>query len=50
MITGGITMKAVVFDGLQKVECRTVKDPVIEKDDDIIVKLLPPLSADRIYI
>ena len=32
-------MKAIVFDGLQKVECRTVDDPRIEKDDDIIVKV-----------
>lgn len=32
-------MKAIVFDGIQKVECRTVKDPGIEKEDDIIVKV-----------
>ena len=32
-------MKAIVFDGLQKVECRNVDDPRIEKDDDIIVKV-----------
>ena len=32
-------MKAIVYDGMQKVECRTVKDPGIEKDDDIIVKV-----------
>ena len=32
-------MKAIVFDGLQKVECRKVEDPRIEKEDDIIVKV-----------
>ena len=32
-------MKAIVYDGLQKVECRTVEDPKIEKEDDIIVKV-----------
>ena len=32
-------MKEIVFDGLQKVEYRTVEDPGIEKDDDIIVKV-----------
>ena len=33
-------MKAIVFDGLQKVECRNVDNPRIEKDDDIIIKWL----------
>lgn len=32
-------MKALVYDGIQKVDCREVKDPKIEKDDDIIVKV-----------
>lgn len=32
-------MKAIVYDGMQKVECRKVPDPKIEKDDDIIVKV-----------
>lgn len=32
-------MKALVYDGLQKVECRNVADPKIEKDDDVIVKV-----------
>jgi len=32
-------MKAIVYDGIQKVQCRDVPDPEIEKDDDIIVKV-----------
>ena len=32
-------MKAIVYDGIQKVECRKVADPKIEKDDDIIIKV-----------
>ena len=32
-------MKAIVYDGIQKVECRKMPDPKIEKDDDIIVKV-----------
>lgn len=32
-------MKAIVYDGIQKVECREVADPKIEKEDDIIVKV-----------
>ena len=32
-------MKALVYEGIQKVECIEVKDPKIEKDDDIIVKV-----------
>ena len=28
-------MKAIVYDGIQKVQCREVADPKIEKDDDI---------------
>lgn len=32
-------MKAIVYDGIQKVECREVKDPIIQKEDDIIVKV-----------
>lgn len=32
-------MKAIVYDGLQKVDYREVTDPKIEKDDDIIVKV-----------
>ena len=32
-------MKAIVYDGIQKVQCREVPDPKIEKDDDIIVKV-----------
>ena len=32
-------MKALVYDGIQKVECREVKAPKLEKDDDIIVKV-----------
>lgn len=32
-------MKAIVYDGLQKVDCREVADPKIEKSDDIIVKV-----------
>ena len=32
-------MKALVYDGIQKVQCREVEDPKIEKDDDIIVKV-----------
>lgn len=32
-------MKAIVYDGIQKVQCREVEDPKIEKDDDIIVKV-----------
>ena len=32
-------MKAIVYDGIQKVQCREVSDPKIEKDDDIIVKV-----------
>ena len=32
-------MKALVYDGIQKIDCREVKYPKIEKDDDIIVKV-----------
>ena len=32
-------MKAIVYDGIQKVQCREVEDPKIEKDEDIIVKV-----------
>lgn len=32
-------MKAIVYDGMQKVECRTVEDPKIEKEDDVVVKV-----------
>lgn len=32
-------MKALVYDGIQKIDYREVKDPKIEKDDDIIVKV-----------
>lgn len=32
-------MKAIVYDGLQKVDCREVPDPKIEKPDDMIVKV-----------
>ena len=32
-------MKAIVYDGIQKVDYREVSDPKIEKDDDIIVKV-----------
>ena len=32
-------MKALVYDGIQKVDYREVTDPKIEKDDDIIVKV-----------
>ena len=32
-------MKALVYDGIQKVQCREVPYPKIEKDDDIIVKV-----------
>ena len=32
-------MKAIVYDGIQKVDCRKVADPKLEKDDDIIVKV-----------
>jgi len=32
-------MKAIVYDGIQKVDYREVNDPKIEKDDDIIVKV-----------
>ena len=32
-------MKAIVYDGIQKVQYREVPDPKIEKDDDIIVKV-----------
>ena len=32
-------MKAIVYDGMQKVDYREVSDPKIEKDDDIIVKV-----------
>ena len=32
-------MKAIVYDSIQKVQCRKVPDPKIEKDDDIIVKV-----------
>lgn len=27
-------MKAIVYDGIQKVDCRNVKDPKIEAEDD----------------
>ena len=27
-------MKAIVYDGIQKVDCREVADPKIEKDDE----------------
>ena len=26
-------MKAIVYDGIQKVQCREVEDPKIEKDE-----------------
>ena len=32
-------MKALVYDGMQKVEYRDVPDPKIEKSDDIIVRV-----------
>lgn len=32
-------MKAIIYDGLQNVSVKTVDDPVIRKDDDIIVKV-----------
>ena len=32
-------MKAIVYDGIQKVECRNVADPGIEKEDDVVVKV-----------
>lgn len=32
-------MKAIVYDRMQKVDYRTVEDPKLEKDDDIIVKV-----------
>ena len=32
-------MKAIVYDGIQKVQCRNVPDPKIEAEDDIIVKV-----------
>ena len=32
-------MKAIVYDGIQKVQCREMPDPKIEKDDDIIIKV-----------
>ena len=32
-------MKALVYDGIQKVECRNVPDPIIEKDTDAIIKV-----------
>ena len=32
-------MKAIVYDGIQKIQCRNVPDPKIEKDDDIIIKV-----------
>lgn len=32
-------MKALVYDGIQKVDCRKVPDPKIEKNDDIIIKV-----------
>lgn len=32
-------MKALVYDGIQKVECRNVPDPTIEKDTDAIIKV-----------
>lgn len=33
-------MKAIVYDGIQKVQCREVPDPKIEEADDIIVKVI----------
>ena len=32
-------MKAIVYDSIQKVQCREVDDPKIEKDDDAIIKV-----------
>lgn len=32
-------MKAIVYDGMQDVKVKEVKDPVIEKGDDIIIKV-----------
>ncbi len=32
-------MKAIVYDGIQKVQCREVPTPKIEKADDIIIKV-----------
>lgn len=32
-------MKAIVYDGIQKVQCREVPDSKIEKEDDVIVKV-----------
>ena len=32
-------MKAIVYDGIQKVECRNVADPGIEQEDDVVVKV-----------
>ena len=33
-------MKAIVYDGIQKVQCREVPAPKIEEADDIIVKVI----------
>ena len=33
-------MKAIIYDGIQKVKVNHVEDPKIELNDDIIIKLL----------
>ena len=43
-------MKAVTYQGPNKVQVKQVDDAKLEKKDDIIVKLLQPLFAVLIYI
>lgn len=38
-ITGGMYLRAITYDGINKVSVQDVKDPVIEKPDDAIVKI-----------
>lgn len=45
-------MKAIVYDGLQKVECRTVEDPGIEKemyDKYILLYETMGIVGDELY-
>ena len=38
-------MKAIVYDGIQKVECRNVADPEIENEDDVVVRCRWPRES-----
>jgi S-(hydroxymethyl)glutathione dehydrogenase/alcohol dehydrogenase len=39
ILFGGMKMKAIVYEGIKNVKVRSIGDPQIKKDDDIIVKV-----------